>query len=67
MDFYFWTKPFGACKKGKSTQKTLEIRLFYAPQNGFLFLDQANWRMQKSFKNDRKRAKHLIQIKTIKL
>jgi hypothetical protein len=31
--------------------------LFLDIPNGFLFLDQANWRIQKSLKNDRKRAK----------
>jgi hypothetical protein len=51
-------------KKGKKKhpKKHYKFACFYASQNGFLFLDQANWRMQKSFKNYRKRAKHLIQI-----
>jgi hypothetical protein len=54
-------------KKGKSSQKKKHYKFacFYAPQNGFSFLDQANWHMQKSLKNDRKRAKNLIQISQV--
>jgi hypothetical protein len=37
-----------AKKRKKAPKKTLQIRLM--SQNGFLFLDQANWRMPKSGK-----------------
>jgi hypothetical protein len=49
--FPFWTKPIGACKN--------QLKL---PQNSFLFLDQAYWRMEKSMKINLKRLKNQGKI-----
>jgi hypothetical protein len=45
IDFYFWTKAFGTRKNGEKH-----------PNSNFLFLDQTNWRMQKSLKNAQKKG-----------
>jgi hypothetical protein len=43
-------------KKKENTKKKKHYKsaCFYAPQNGFSFLDQTNWHMHKLLKNDRK-------------
>jgi hypothetical protein len=42
-------------KKRKTPKKKhYKSACFYAPQNGFSFLDQTNWHMHKLLKNDRK-------------
>jgi hypothetical protein len=38
----------------KTPKKHYKFACFYAPQNGFSFLDQANWHMQKSLKKSQK-------------
>jgi hypothetical protein len=51
-----------AKKKGKHQKKKhYKSACFYAPQNGFSFLDQTNWHMHKSLKNDRKIANNSPQ------
>jgi hypothetical protein len=48
-------------KKENIKKKHYKSACFYAPQNGFSFLDQTNWHMHKSLKNDRKIANNSPQ------
>jgi hypothetical protein len=44
----------------KTPKKHYKFACFYAPQNGFSFLDQANWHMQKSLKKSQKSYSNLL-------